>query len=155
MAKRDKWAKGEFTPKNPEKYIGTYPIIYRSSWENVLMQKCDTHPNIQQWASESIRIPYFNPFSQKSTIYIPDFLLNYVDRNGNTIVEIIEIKPLKQSIDEKATSRDSKAALALNKIKWHAAMAWAKKNGMRFRVMNETDMFTQKPASKPRKRKIK
>jgi hypothetical protein len=24
---------GKFTPSNPEKYKGTYPIIFRSSWE--------------------------------------------------------------------------------------------------------------------------
>jgi len=153
MAKKNEWHKGEFKPKNPNKYIGTYPIIFRSSWEAVLMQKCDTHPSIQQWASESIKIPYKNPFTGRQTVYIPDFLIHYTDRKGNAIVELIEIKPSKQSSDDLATDRNSQAALVLNKIKWVAAKAWAKKNGMRFRVMTETDMFAQKSAAKPRKRK--
>ena len=80
MARKPKWHQGEFTPKNPEKYIGTYPIIFRSSWELVFMNKCDTHPSIKQWASESLKIPYYNPFKRKSTIYVPDFLISYVDR---------------------------------------------------------------------------
>jgi len=153
MARKNNWHKGEFTPKNPEKYIGTYPLIYRSSWELVFMQKCDTHPNIQQWASESIKIPYYNPFYKRPTIYIPDFLIHYVDRSGNSIVEIIEIKPSNQTMDEKAKGISNKAALALNKIKWAAATIWAKKNGMRFRVMNEQNMFMQKVPTGKRKKK--
>ena len=70
---KTKFSHGKFTPKNPEKYIGTYPISYRSSWELVFMNKCDTHPNIKQWASESIKIPYRNPLTKKHTYYIPDF----------------------------------------------------------------------------------
>lgn len=151
MARKKNWAKGEFTPKNPEKYIGTYPCIFRSSWELAFMHKCDTHPNIQQWASESIKIPYYNPFKKISTIYVPDFLLHYVDRAGNAIVEILECKPLNQSTDSKARGAN-KAELALNKVKWAAAVKWAKANGMRFRVMNETDMFASKPPTRKRKK---
>ena len=153
MAKQNNWHKGEFAPKNPEKYIGTYPIIFRSSWERVMMSKCDTHPSISQWASESIKIPYYNPFYKRATIYIPDFLIHYVDRSGKSVVEIIEIKPNNQSSDEKAKGMNNKFALALNKVKWAAATTWAKKQGMRFRVMNESDMFMQKVPTGKRKKK--
>lgn len=156
MARKSNWAKGEFTPKNPEKYIGTYPCIYRSSWELAFMNKCDTHPSIQQWASESIKISYYNPFKRRQTVYIPDFLVHYVNRAGESIVEILEIKPAKQSVDNLAKDRNSKAALALNKIKWAAAGQWARKHGMRFRVMKETDMWATKPPKRTRrKRKIR
>lgn len=153
MVRKPKWHKNEFTPKNPEKYVGTYPIIYRSSWENAFMQKCDNHPNIIKWASESIKIPYYNPFKRRDTIYVPDFLIQYLDRNGNNIVEILEIKPMNQTLEAMAKGQNNKAALALNKIKWAAATKWAKKNGMRFRVMTESDMFVQKSASVRRKTK--
>lgn len=152
MNKKPNWARGEFTPKNPTKYIGTYPIIYRSSWELIFMNKCDTHPSIQQWASESIKIPYYNPFKRRASIYIPDFLIHYVDKNNKSIVVILEIKPEKQSVDGKTKNKYSQAALALNKVKWAAAGLWARKNGMQFRVMKDTDMFTQKPPSKKRKK---
>ena len=144
MVRKSKWHKGEFTPKNPTKYIGTYPIIYRSSWELVFMNKCDTHPSIQQWASESIKIPYYNPFTRRSTIYVPDFLIKYVDRDSKVIVELIEIKPLNQAVDDKARGKNNKAALAINKVKWAAVTRWAKMHNMRFRVMSESDMFIQK-----------
>jgi hypothetical protein len=141
VAKKNDWHKGEFTPKNPEKYVGTYPIVYRSSWENAFMQKCDMHPSIQKWASESIKIPYYNPFIGKNTLYVPDFLIQYVDRSGRVRVDLIEIKPRNQTNESYAKGRMNKAALALNKVKWAAATQWAKKHGMRFRVMTESDMF--------------
>lgn len=140
---RTKWSQSEFTPKNPEKYIGTYPIIARSSWELVFMNKCDTHPNIKQWASESIKIPYRNPITGKATIYVPDFLISYVDKYGKSRVELVEIKPVRQSVMEKARGARAKAVVAINKAKWKAANAWCKKNGMTFRVLTERDMFAQ------------
>lgn len=138
-----KYSNGKFNPKNPEKYIGTFPITYRSSWELVFMNFCDGHEGIKQWASESIKIPYKNPITGRTTIYVPDFLINYHDRTGRQIVEVIEIKPLKQSIMEKARGQQAKLIVLQNKAKWHAATAWCKKHGMRFRVMTEQDMFAQ------------
>lgn len=147
MAKRNKWAKGEFTPKNPKKYIGTYPIVYRSSWELVLMNKLDSHPNVIQWASESIKIPYWNPFKKgmpgtANSIYVPDFLISYQDRTGQAKVELIEIKPMNQtSRDMTGRSKINQIAQQINTIKWAAARVWAKKHGMTFRVMTENNLF--------------
>ena len=141
MAKKPRWHKNEFAPKNPEKYVGTFPIIYRSSWENAFMQKCDSHPNIIKWASESIKIPYYNPFYRKVTIYIPDFFIQYVDKTGQVKAEIIEIKPRNQALESMAKGRTNKAMLAINKLKWAAATKWAKQHGVGFRVMTEADMF--------------
>ena len=143
MAKKPKFANGKFEPKNPSKYIGTFPIVYRSSWELVFMNFCDNHDGIRQWASESIKIPYTNPLTGKATIYVPDFLINYHDKTGQQIVELIEIKPVKQSLMEKARGQQAKMIVAVNKAKWKAAAIWCKKHGMRFRVMTEADMFAQ------------
>lgn len=147
MAKRNKWWKGKFEPKNPEKYIGTYPIIFRSSWEWTLMQKLDSHPNVIQWASESIKIPYWNPFKKgipgkPNSIYVPDFLVNYQDRKGQTKLELIEIKPMNQTSSNKTgRSKINQIAQQINTVKWAAARVWAKKHGMTFRVMTENNMF--------------
>ena len=51
-----RFARGKFSPKNPAKYVGTKTAMYRSSWEHSFMRLCDEHPNVHQWASESIRI---------------------------------------------------------------------------------------------------
>ena len=68
-----KYSQGKYVIKNPDKYIGKKQPTYRSSWEYAMMQMCDNHPSVLNWASESVRIPYFNPVSGKKTNYIPDF----------------------------------------------------------------------------------
>ena len=141
--KRKKWSQGKFEPKNPEKYIGTYPIRYLSSWELVFMNFCDNNSKVKQWASESIKIYYRHPFTGRQSIYIPDFLVHYEDKTGKTKVEVIEIKPIKQTLEEKARGTRAKMIVAINKAKWTAAHKWCKENGMVFRVMTEHNMFAQ------------
>jgi hypothetical protein len=135
------YVQGHYKPIHPEKYVGAYPIIFRSSWEFKVMQLFDTNPNISNWASESLKIPYQNPFTGKYTVYVPDFVVTYVDAKGNQKAEIIEVKPAKETFLEQAKSQRAKAAVALNTFKWAAAQAFAKHHGMTFRVMNEANIF--------------
>ena len=66
--------KGKFKPHNPFKYVGDPTnIIYRSLWELRFMRYLDSHPNVTQWASEEITIPYFSPVDKKIHRYFPDF----------------------------------------------------------------------------------
>lgn len=136
-----KYIQGHYKPINPEKYVGTYPCVFRSSWEFKVMQKFDIHPNIISWASEPLKIPYQNPFTGKYTVYVPDFVVTYVDAKGNQRAEIIEVKPAKETFLEQARSQKAKAAVALNTFKWAAAHAFAKQHGMVFRVMTEDNIF--------------
>jgi len=136
-----KYDQGFYTPINPEKYIGEGKIFYRSSWERKLMEMLDTHSNIIHWASESIKIPYVNPFTNKYTVYVPDFLIIYEDKDGIRKSEIIEIKPLKETVLSEARTAKDKAAVALNSFKWKAATEWANRHGIIFRVMNENSIF--------------
>lgn len=137
-----KFVQGKFELKNPAKYIGTGTPTYRSSWEWAFMQFCDNNPAIQNWSSESIKIPYRNPFTGKQTIYVPDFFINYVDKNGKMHAEIIEVKPLKQtSLKEAGRSKHAQAHAVLNMAKWEAARAWCKQAGVFFRVVSENDIF--------------
>lgn len=138
-----KYAQGIFNPKNPDKYIGKGSIRYRSSWELTFMNMCDNHPHIKQWASESIRIPYQNPFTGKNTIYVPDFFIVYEDQNGNSHQELIEIKPSKEITMESARSYRDKLAVTLNHAKWNAAFNWCARVGIKFRVVSENDIFYQ------------
>lgn len=135
---------GEFIPKNPSKYVGSYPIIYRSSWELAFMRKADSHPNIINWASETIKIPYYNPITSKYTVYVPDFLVVYEDKNGKRHQELIEIKPKSQTVLSEAKSRRDKLSLAINAAKWKAAAAWCRKHNIFFRVMTEEDIFSKR-----------
>lgn len=136
-----KYSQGKFEIKNPEKYVGKGQPTYRSSWEFAFMNMCDNHSGILQWASEAIHVNYRNPFTGKNTIYVPDFLIVYVDANGKKHAEVIEIKPSKETTMEAAKSVRDKAAVALNMFKWEAARKFCQSQGLTFRVINEQDIF--------------
>jgi hypothetical protein len=136
-----KYAQGKYTIKNPEKYMGKKIPTYRSSWEFTFCSFCDNNPAVVHWASEAIQIPYFNPVSGKQTIYVPDFLIVYVDAGQRKHTELIEIKPSKEATMESAKSYRDKLMVAINMAKWAAADAWARANNMRFRVVTEFDIF--------------
>lgn len=145
-----KYTQGVFTPKNPQKVIGNNKIMYRSSWELRLMSFLDAHPNVINWGSECLRIPYVNPLTGKSTIYVPDFLIKYADASGTQRVEMVEVKPKKETLWEAAKSKRDKAYVILNTAKWSAASQFCAKNGIKFRILNEDDIFVTK--AKARKR---
>jgi hypothetical protein len=105
------------------------------------MRFLDSNPSILQWASEAIHVNYVNPFTRKSTIYVPDFLIIYVDAQGNKHGEVIEIKPRKETTMEAAKSARDKAAVVLNMHKWTAAQKFCAQQGLKFRVVNESDIF--------------
>jgi hypothetical protein len=136
-----KFAQGVYTVKNAGKYAGRGEPRYRSSWENVFMNFCDTNENIMQWASEPVRIPYRHPLTGKMTIYVPDFIVTYRGPNNTTCAELIEIKPKSQSIIEDRQSQRDRAIVAVNYCKWAAAQAWCKQNGLTFRIITEDQIF--------------
>ena len=136
-----KYANGKYQVKNPEKYMGKRLPNYRSSWEFAFMNFCDNNPAVLNWTSESIKIPYFNPVSGKNTIYVPDFLIVYVDSNQKQHTEVVEVKPSTETTMESARSYRDKLSVAINMAKWAAADSWARANGMRFRVVTEFDIF--------------
>ena len=129
--------------RSPAKYIGSGTPTYRSGWEFAFMQFCDNNPAIIQWASESINIPYRNPFTNKQTIYVPDFLIIYIDKNQQRHAEVIEIKPSTETTMESARNMRDRAYVALNHAKWAAATAWCKNNGLKFRIVTENEIFHQ------------
>jgi hypothetical protein len=139
-----KYANGMYQILNADKYVGKKVPHFRSSWEHSFMRFCDENPAVLQWASEAIHIPYKNPFTNKNTIYIPDFMIMYMNKNNEKFGELIEIKPSKQTTLEAAgRSMRDQAAAVLNAYKWQAAQAWCSQNGLRFRVLTENDIFHQ------------
>lgn len=137
-----RFAQGKFVPTQPAKYIGNKVPTYRSSWEWQFMKFCDTHPSIQRWACEAIKIPYRNPLTGKSSIYIPDFFIQYVDKNNATNVDLVEIKPQNQAVLESVgRNKTRQAQFIQNQAKWAAASNWCKQQGIRFRVVTENELF--------------
>jgi hypothetical protein len=136
-----KWAQGPYTVTNPAKYVGRGTPRYRSGWEHAFMRFCDTNENIVQWASESINIPYKHPLTGKQTIYVPDFLVVYRNKNNTVKAEVIEIKPSGQSAITETQNSKERAIVAINYAKWAAAQQWCARQGLTFRVITEKDMF--------------
>ena len=138
-----KFAQGPYTVKNPAKYVGKGVPRYRSGWELSFMIFLDNNDNVMQWASESIQIPYRNPVTGKQSIYVPDLLITYRTRQNTLIAEVIEIKPKKQSIIESKMNNRDRMVVAINYAKWDSATKWCNRNGLKFRVITEQDLFHQ------------
>ena len=138
-----KWSQGWFEPTNPQKYVGKHRPRYRSGWELAFMRMCDSNDHILQWASEAISIPYRHPLTGRMTIYVPDFFIQYRNRDNSTRAEIIEIKPKKQSVIESRMNSRDRAVVVINLAKWQAANQWCKRAGLAFRVLTEDQIFHQ------------
>lgn len=137
-----KFSQGIYKIKNPEKYMGNKVPTYRSSWEYTFMAFCDNNPSIQQWNSECVKIPYRDPLTGRNTVYVPDFLIVYVDKNFKKHVEMVEIKPANQMLKERVGKNPyNQAQYVKNMAKWESAAAWCKQHGIKFRVINESDIF--------------
>lgn len=148
-----KYNQGKYTVINESKYAGVGTPTYRSGWELTFMQFCDNNPNIISWASEPVSINYMHPLTGKMSTYIPDFIVVYMDKNKKKNAELIEIKPANQSDPMLARTRGQQAQTAINLAKWDAAVKWAAKRGMKFRVINENDIYMNTKKPKPRKTK--
>jgi len=144
-----KFAQSVYQVKNLEKYIGTKPPYCRSSWETTFCMFCDNNPSVQQWASEPVKIPYRDPLTGKPTVYVPDFLISYIDKNMKKHAELIEIKPANQMLIEKVGKNAyNQAQYVKNMAKWAAANKWAQQQGLKFRVINEHDIFSNTKKTK-------
>lgn len=137
-----KFKQGVFQPVNKDKYKGTLPILYRSSYELRFMRWADHNPNIISWGSESIIIPYQNPLTGNVSRYFVDNNITLKTKDGTIKKFLIEIKPAAQTIPPKP-GKNTKALLRRqaeyikNKCKWQAAEAWAKKKGYEFTILTE------------------
>ena len=134
---------GEYTVLNRQKYVGKGNPRYRSGWEMTFMMFLDSNDNVLQWASESVRIPYKNPLTNKMTMYVPDFIVTYRGPNNTVKAELIEIKPKRQSLIESKMKDNERMVVAINYAKWDAATKWARSQGLTFRVITEDQIFHQ------------
>ena len=123
------------------------------------MKFFDSRADIIRWNSEEFQIPYLSPIDLKVHQYFPDFYIEYKDKNGTILKEIVEVKPLhesdrkfakKRKTDGDPTWRDN--SIEINEAKWKAASLYCESRGMTFRVITERSIFYQGP---PKKKKEK
>lgn len=139
--------KGIYPIKNRHKYRGdANNIVYRSSWEFRIMLWCDESPEVKNFSSEEIVIPYRSVIDGKLHRYFVDFLIEFA--NGKKL--LVEVKPEKETRPPKPPKKktpksESKYLLeaetwAKNHSKWLAAIEYANKNDMQFCVWTETTL---------------
>ena len=135
---------GRFKPKNYKKYKGDPTnVFYRSLWERRFMVYCDNNPNILEWGSEEIIIPYKSPLDKKVHRYFPDFFIKYKNSSGKIIREIIEVKPKRHLSPPKEPKRKTKRYLGevntyiINQAKFKAAEEFCKDRKLGFRILTE------------------
>ena len=88
--------KGRYKVNNPKKYTGNPTnVIYRSMWEFKFMKYCDNNPNVLEWGSEEVVIPYLSPVDGKVHRYFVDFYMKVQESTGRIRKYLIEIKPSK------------------------------------------------------------
>lgn len=135
--KNGKYHQGVINPEHMKKYyaqVKDQPIIYRSGLELQFIQYCENSPKVSKWASEPIKIQYFNRLKNKNANYYPDYVLE--DNNGNKI--IVEIKPENQCIKPSATDSNwLKESWITNIDKWNAAKKFAEEHNMKFIIITE------------------
>jgi hypothetical protein len=140
---------GFFQPLNPKKYKGnSRNIAYRSGWELKVMVWLDRNPNIIEWSSEEVVVPYRNPFDNTIHRYFPDFLVKMNTINGIETF-LIEVKPESQIQPPKPPKNKNKLTKAyiqasqmhiINQTKWEYAKAYCKSRGYKFTTLNEYDI---------------
>jgi len=139
--------KGRFKPHNSEKYKGNPTnIIYRSLWELKFMRYLDSHPNVIQWSSEEIIIPYVSPMDNRIHRYFPDFWIKIKDKDGNINTMLVEIKPMNQVkapvVQQKMTKKyiTEVRTYAINSAKWKAAEEYCSDRKWIFKIMTEKEL---------------
>lgn len=143
------YKQGTYEVKNKDKYIGTKDPRYLSSFELAVWQWCDRSPSVVKWGAEVVVVDYFNPVKNRKARYIVDLYLKYVNKQGETREEIIEIKPVdqcrppKKGRGKKAESTFLQESLtwATNQAKWEAATKYATDRKWTFRLLTEQSIF--------------
>jgi hypothetical protein len=144
--KDPRFTQGIFKPLHPEKFNGKF-AIFRSSFERKFMIWADSNPNVLEWGSENIVVPYISPVDGKAHRYYVD---NYVVIKEGTKIKkyLIEIKPYSQTIPPKPSNRKKKATVIyeqkqwlINQAKWESAKKFASTKNAEFLIITEKELF--------------
>ena len=130
---------GKYKVKHRSKYKGDADkVIYRSGWELYCFGWCDNNPNIKNWSSEEVVIPYFYDVDKRMHRYFMDLKITYKD--GRTI--LVEIKPEKETVPPKKPDKSKRylseaMTYVKNMNKWKAAEEYAKDRKWEFQIWTE------------------
>ena len=107
------------------------------------MVSLDRSPDVLEWSSEEITIPYYDPTTGRVRRYFPDF---WVRKKDGTF--LFEVKPAKETQPPsiKSGKRPSPRLIrevmtyGVNQAKWEAAKSFCEDRGWTFHVLTEKDL---------------
>ena len=147
MKSKSRFSQGYYPLKNPDKYVGKDPakVRFMSSWEYHMHEFLDNNPNVLKWSSESLAIPYLKPTDGKIHTYYPDYMVQYVNKDGEIVNEVIELKPAGQTRQSRSKNPNHKLyenlQYAVNMAKWQACQQYCDSHGYKFRIVTEKSLF--------------
>lgn len=143
-----KYIQGKFVPTEIHKYKGNpNNIFFRSLWEYHLFQWLDKSKSVIEWGSETVVVPYVSPIDKKLHRYYIDLYAKIIDKDGVVRKYLIEVKPYKETVKPKTLNENSakynKSIIRFyqNLAKWQAASEFAEKNGMKFILLTERELY--------------
>ena len=110
------------------------------------MKYCDSNPNILEWGSEEVVIPYRSPIDNRVHRYFPDFYMQIKESNGTTKRYLIEVKPKRQTKPPAKQKRQTKKYIyevteyAKNQAKWEAANQFCLDRRWQFKIITEDEL---------------
>jgi len=111
---------------------------------------CDNNEKVIEWGSEELIIPYKSPVDKRVHRYFPDFYIKYVNKEGQVIREIIEVKPHKQLFPPKQPKRKTKRFISevstyiINQAKFSAAREFCEDRKLKFRILTEKEILPKR-----------
>ena len=114
------------------------------------MSHLDTNPNVLEWQSEELFIPYIDPVTNRKRRYFPDFVATFIMPDNTIQTMMIEVKPKKQTMEPKVKTKKTKQYIyevttwATNQAKWKYANAYCQDKGWYFKILTEDDIFGKK-----------
>jgi hypothetical protein len=119
-------------------------------WEFKFMKYCDNSPNVLEWGSEEIVIPYLSPVDGKVHRYFVDFYMKVQEQTGRQQKYLIEIKPAKFVAPPITPKRKTRQFIqevytwGVNQAKWKAAREFCDNRGWKFEIFTEKELGIDK-----------
>lgn len=145
LSKNSKYKQGYYYPKNMSKFKGKLPYaVHRSGLELKYFRILDDNPNVIEWGSEEVVVPY--EFDGRWHRYYIDLYVKF--RVKDKIKKfIIELKPFKQTQEPVWSNRRKQSSYLYeckewqrNCAKWRFAKDFAAKHDVEFHILTEKDL---------------
>jgi hypothetical protein len=118
-----------------------------------MMELFDRCSKCIRWGSERTVLKYLNPCDGLVHQYFVDFFAIFINPQGKEEKLFIEIKPYSQTIPPVKTPRKKQQTYMKeittyhqNMAKWKVAREFAERQGGKFKVMTEKEIFKDKQA---------